>query len=48
MPFHTRVVAQEGASTSRPSGRASEWLAAGGAAVLSVLLYASTLDNPFV
>ena len=48
MPFHTRGVAQEGASTSRPSGRASEWLAAGGAAVLSVLLYASTLDNPFV
>ena len=48
MPFHTGTVAQEGASLPRASGRLREWLAAVGAAVLSVLLYASTLDNPFV
>ena len=48
MPFQTGSAAPGGASPSRTSRRTSEWLAAGGAAVLSVLLYASTLDNPFV
>jgi|SRR5688572_20217939 protein O-mannosyl-transferase len=48
MPFQARSVPPEGASLPRASRRTSEWLAASGAAVLSVLLYASTLDNPFV
>ncbi len=48
MPFQTRSVPPDGASLARASRRTSEWLVAGAAAVLSVLLYASTLDNPFV
>ena len=48
MPFQTRSDPPDGASLARASRRTSEWLVAGAAAVLSVLLYASTLDNPFV
>ena len=48
MPFQTRSDTPDGATLGGASRRTSEWLVAGAAAVLSVLLYASTLDNPFV
>ena len=48
MPFHTGGATHDSGSVARVSWRTSEWLLAGSAAVLSVLLYASTLDNPFV
>lgn len=48
MPFHAGDVGPDIGDAPGTRLWAREWLAAGGAAVLSVLLYAGTLDNPFV